>query len=113
MAFTTNCTNKGCYKFQEPYLDLTTNKPHCSECDKEILNISSFAIAQMKSSKQFKKPEKVPFSVKCNKCNATKRPMLHNNGEVICGSCKQPLDNVSDHFKEMLKEKLKTVDKDV
>jgi len=113
MAFTTNCTSKGCHKFQEPYLDPATMKVHCSECDKEILNLSIFTINQMKSSKQFKKAEKVPFAVKCNKCNVTKRPVVDTKGEVVCCNCKKPLDNVSSHFKEMLKEKLKTADKDV
>jgi hypothetical protein len=112
MAFTMACSNKGCGKFQEPYYDPKTDKVYCSECDREIINVSSFTKNQMKSSKQYKKKSATSFAVKCTKCGKEDRPILINNN-VLCSSCKKPLDNLSEPFKNMLKEKLKTVNNDV
>ena len=112
MAFSTFCTNKGCGKIQEPYLDPQDNKVYCSACDKEITNITAFVKVQMKSMKQFKKKAAKPFVFKCLKCNKEERPKIVQD-EVVCGVCLKPLDNLSPIFKNMLKEKLKTVDQDV
>lgn len=112
MAFSTNCTNKGCGKLQEPYIDLVTDKVHCSECDKEISNITFFAKAQMKSLKQYKSKNPVSFAIKCNKCGKEDRPKLINN-DIICAHCQKPLDQLSEPFKIMLREKLKTANKDI
>ena len=112
MAFSTNCTNKGCGKLQEPYLDPKDDKVYCSSCDREITNITYFAKAQMKSSKQYKQKVAASFSVKCNKCGRDGRPKIKDD-DVICGSCLKVLDNLSIPFKNMLKEKLKNVDKDL
>ena len=51
MAFSTFCTNKGCGKIQEPYLDPQTDRVHCSLCDQEIVNLTPFVKSQMKSMK--------------------------------------------------------------
>lgn len=112
MAFSTFCTTKGCGKIQEPYLDPQDNKVYCSVCDSEISNLTHFVKAQMKSMKQFKQKQAKPFSVKCGKCNREERPKLEK-GEVVCGSCGGPLSNLSPIFKNMLKEKLRTVGNDV
>jgi len=112
MAFSTNCTNKGCGKLQEPYLDPNDDKVYCSACDKEILNLTYFAKAQMKSSKQYKQKTAVAFGVKCSKCGKEGRPKIKDD-EVVCGSCLKELDNLSLPFKNMLKQKLRTVDKDI
>lgn len=112
MAFSMNCNTKGCGKLTEPYLDPKTDKVYCSACDSEIINITHFAKIQMKSMKQFKQKTSKPFAVKCNKCGKEERPKLVKD-DVICGVCSKPLDNLSIPFKNMLKEKLKTVDKDV
>lgn len=112
MAFSMNCTNKGCGKFQEPYIDPKTDQVFCSICNREILNVTYFAKAQMKSSKQFKPKINMSFAVKCPKCGQEKRPKLLNN-DVVCGECNKPLDNLSAPFKNMLKDKLKTVGKDI
>lgn len=112
MAFSTFCTTKGCGKIQEPYLDPQDNKVYCSLCDSEILNLTPFVKAQMRSMKQFRQKQSKPFAVKCDKCGREERPKLQN-GNVVCGSCGGPLSNLSPIFKNMLKEKLKTVDKDV
>jgi hypothetical protein len=112
MAFSTFCTNKGCGKIQEPYLDPKDNKVYCSSCDGELTNLTPFIKNQMKMSKQFKQKQSKPFAVKCGKCGQEERPKLQQ-GDVVCGACNKPLDNLSPIFKNMLKEKLKTVDKDV
>jgi hypothetical protein len=111
MAFSITCTNKGCVKIQQPYIDPQTDKVFCSECDREISNISQFAKNQMKASKQFKQKLPSSFSVKCDKCNKVGRPNLIND-ELFCSSCNKPLTNLSLTFKNMLKEKLKKLAKD-
>lgn len=111
MPFTINCTNKGCGKFQQPFLDPDDNKVYCSECEKEITNLTSFAKNQMKSFKQFKEKKKSSFSVRCDKCGKTERPSLKGK-DVLCGGCQKPLTSISEAFKLMLRESLKNVDKD-
>lgn len=113
MAFSTSCTNKGCGKTQEPYIDLTDDKVYCSECNKEILNLSPFTKNLMKSMKQIKKKVVAAFSVKCGKCGKEAQPKLNAKDDVICGLCNKVLDNLSIPFRNMLKEKLKTTNKDV
>jgi hypothetical protein len=112
MAFSMNCSNKGCGAFQEPYIDPATNKVYCSICDKEIQNVTIFTKNQMKSSKQFKKKTTTSFAVKCDKCGKEDRPKLLNNN-VVCSSCKKPLDNLSEAFIYMLKQKLKGFSSDI
>jgi len=106
------CTNKGCGDTMEPYLDPQTDKVYCSKCDKELVNVTYFAKAQMKTSKQFRQKKVVSFAVKCPKCNAEERPKLVKD-DIVCGACQKPLDHLSAPFKIMLKDKLKTVAKDV
>lgn len=112
MAFSTQCTNKGCGKIQEPYIDKEDDKIYCSECNREITNLTHFAKIQMKSLGQYRQKSKISFAIKCPHCSAEVRPKLTNN-DVVCGSCGKPLDNLSLPFKNMLKDKLKTVGKDV
>lgn len=112
MPFSTFCPNKGCGKIQEPYIDPKDSKVYCSLCDGEITNITPFVKTQMKSTKQFKKKSAKPFAVKCAKCGREERPKVVAN-DIVCGVCNQPMDNLSPIFKNMLKEKLRTVDKDV
>lgn len=112
MAFSTFCTTKGCGKIQEPYLDPQDNKVYCSICDSEITNLTPFVKSQMKANKQFRQKQPKPFAVKCGKCGREERPKLSGD-DVVCGSCHQSLDNISPIFKNMLKEKLRSTDKDV
>ena len=112
MAFTMNCTSKGCCKVQEPYLDVKDNKVYCSECDQEIVNVSHFTKIQMKSIKQFKQKKAISFSVKCPHCQKEDRPKLLNQ-DILCSGCNKPMNHLSEPFKVMLREKLKTVGKDV
>lgn len=112
MAFSTFCTNKGCGQIQEPYLDPKDNKVYCSKCDKELVNITPFVKNQMKNSKQFRAKQSKPFVFKCLKCGREERPK-NINDDIVCGVCEKSLDNLSPIFKNMLKEKLKTIDKEV
>lgn len=112
MPFSMSCTNKGCGKTQEPYLDVDTDKVYCSLCDKEIVNVTTFTKAQMKSLKQFRVKKVISFAVKCKKCGKEDRPKLVGK-EVNCAGCGKPLDHLSEPFKIMLREKLKTADKDI
>lgn len=111
MPFSISCTNKGCGKTQEPYLDKKTDKVFCSECDKEIINVSYFTKVQMKTLKQFKVKKNDSFSVKCDKCEHVGRPLLIKS-DVICSACNGPLDKLSMMFKNMLKDTLQNLDKD-
>jgi len=106
MAFSITCTNKGCCKIQEPYIDPLTNKIYCSLCDKEIENITIFVKNQMKLSKQFKQKVKVSFCIKCEKCKKESRPKIVND-DIVCPNCNNILDNLSLPFKNMLKDQLK------
>ena len=40
MPYLMHCMNKGCYKEQVPLLDVKSNLVMCSECNKEILNVT-------------------------------------------------------------------------
>lgn len=116
MAFTTYCSAKGCGNTQEPYLDTNDNKVYCSNCNSEIPNITQFVKSQMKMNKQFRQKQTKTFSVKCNKCGKEERPKLVKVGaieDIVCGVCSKSLDSLTPIFKNMLKEKLKTVDKDI
>lgn len=115
MAFSSICTNKGCGKQMEPYIDPKEDKVYCSLCDKEILNLTFFAKNQMKSTKQYKQKSTVSFMIKCTSCNKEDRPKLIGKDpqEVICPHCRKPHAHLSEPFKIMLREKLKTVAQDV
>jgi ribosomal protein L34E len=112
MPFLVACTNKGCGKTQSPYLDLASDKVYCSECGKEINNITSFAKTQMKSLNQVKKDSKKSFSVRCSSCGKENRPKEVNK-QFICGNCNKPLTGLSQAFISILKAALKDADKDV
>ena len=112
MAFSTSCTNKGCGKQMEPYIDPKDDKVYCSECDKELVNITYFAKVQLKSLKQYRQKKGMAFGVKCQNCGKEDRPKIVGD-DVVCPSCKKPHAHLSEPFKIMLKEKLKTVGQDV
>ena len=113
MAFSLPCTNKGCGKIQNPYLDITDNKVYCSECDKEIPGITPIVKNQMKMNKQFRQRQPKPFGVKCPTCGRDDRPKLMSNGDILCAGCSKPLDHLSEPFKIMLRDRLRTTDKEV
>jgi hypothetical protein len=112
MPFSLQCTNKGCGQIQEPYLDPQDDKVYCSSCDKEMPNISYFTKVQMKSLKQFKQKKSISFAVKCKNCGKEERPKLVKQ-DIVCPACDKVHSHLSEPFKIMLREKLKTVGQDV
>lgn len=112
MAFMTTCMQKGCHKNMTPYIDPKTDKVYCEECDAEISNITYFAKVQMKSLKQYKKKVNTSFAVKCVNCGKEDRPKLVKD-DVVCPSCNKPHSHLSEPFKIMLREKLKTAGSDI
>jgi len=107
MAFMTYCTNKGCGKQMEPYIDLKDDKVYCADCDRELPTITHFTKAQMKSSKQFKQKKSMSFAVKCKNCGKDDRPKLVKD-DIVCPASNKPHTHLSEPFKIMLKEKLRT-----
>lgn len=115
MPFAMFCQHKGCKATMdqmEPYLDPQTDKVHCSKCDKELPNVTHFVKVQMKQLKQFRQKQTVAFGVKCQKCGKEAQPLVVND-DIVCASCKQPHTHLSEPFKRMLKDKLKTANKEV
>ena len=112
MAFSTNCPHKGCHKAMEPYLDPKTDKVYCSACDQELTNLTYFAKAQMKSSKQFKPKKNLSFATTCIACKKEDRPIILND-KICCPACKKEHSHLSEPYKLMLKENLKKVGQDI
>jgi hypothetical protein len=110
--FSTQCNNKNCGKINTPYLDPANDKVYCGSCDNEITNLTHFVKIQMKANKQYKQKQPKSFSIKCPSCKKEDRPKLINN-DIVCSSCLKPLAHLSEPFKIMLKEQLKSAAKDV
>lgn len=107
-----NCTNKGCGKQMEPYIDPKEDKVYCAECDKELSNVTYFAKVQMKALKQFKQKIATSFAVKCCNCGKEERPKIVKD-DIVCPSCHKAHTHLSEPFKIMLREKLKTAGQDL
>lgn len=115
MPFAMFCQHKGCKATvdqMEPYLDVQTDKVHCSVCDRELPNITHFVKVQMRQLKQFRQKQAVPFGVKCKSCQREMQPKVVGD-DIVCPGCNKPHTHLSEPFKRMLKEKLKTANKDV
>jgi ribosomal protein L34E len=115
MPLSMNCSNIGCGSLMQPYLDTGDDKVYCSACNNEMQGITHFVKVQLKAMKQIKQnrpKQPKPFAVKCPKCGNEDRPKLVGS-EVFCVSCNKPLDHLSESFKIMLRDKLRTTDKDV
>jgi hypothetical protein len=113
MSFTIACTAKGCGKLMQPYIDPDTDKVHCSSCDSELLQVTPFVKHQLKMNKKYRPKKSIPFAVKCANCGREDRPLLLGDKDIICPACKKVHSNLSEPFKIVLRENLKTVDKDV
>lgn len=107
-----NCTNKGCGIQMEPFIDLKDNKVYCSQCEKELENVSHFTKTQMKALKQFKKKKIISFSVKCQNCGKEERPNLVKQ-DIVCPACNKTHNHLSEPFKIVLRDKLKNVNQDI
>lgn len=107
-----NTVIEGCHKQMEPYLDPKDKEVYCSLCDRKMANVTHFVKVQMQTLKQYREKKTTSFAVKCAKCGKEDRPKLVNN-DIVCPACKKPHSNLSEPFKIMLKDKLKTVNSDI
>ena len=120
MALSLNCAGtytdeKGKVKRcgqMEPYMDPKTEKVYCCHCDTELLNISHFTKVTLKNLKQFRQKPTVPFAVKCQSCSKEAQPKIVND-VIVCPGCAKEHTHLSEPFKIMLKDKLRTTNKDV
>jgi Zn finger protein HypA/HybF involved in hydrogenase expression len=120
MAVTMVCNNtytdeKGKQKKcgeMEPYLDPKTNKVFCSKCDQEMANVTHFMKTTLKTLKQYRTKQPVPFGVKCQNCGRDAQPKVVKD-DIVCPTCNKPHTHLSEPFKIMLRDKLKTANKDV
>lgn len=105
MGFQIFCNNKGCFKSQEPKLNISTNEVHCSECHGVISNISDFTKRQMKSMGQITKIAQAQeaFSVKCTSCNFNGVPIIKQQ-KAFCSNCSKEI-KISPVFINIIKNK--------
>ena len=66
----------------------------------------------MKTLKQFRQKITVPFGVKCQYCLFEAQPKIVNDN-IVCPKCDKVHNHLSEPFKIMLKDKLKTTNRDV
>jgi Zn finger protein HypA/HybF involved in hydrogenase expression len=96
----------------EPYMDPKTEKVYCSRCDNEIPNVNHFTKTTMKTLKQFRQKQQIAFGVKCQNCGKEAQPKVAGN-DIVCPTCGKPHSHLSEAFKLMLKDALKTANKDI
>jgi hypothetical protein len=113
MPMMLNCSAKGCHSYDEHVLDLTTNTVKCIKCNATIPNVSHFTIQQLKSLKQTKKAVKSAYAIRCGKCKIETLPKLDINNNLVCGACSDPSINVSKPFELLIREAIKTGNKDI
>src|ERR1039457_4598092 len=105
MGFAINCNNRGCNKMQEPLLDTRDNKVYCSDCNKEINNVSSFAKTQMKSLGQVKRPDKA-LAIECQSCHKAGTPALEKD-KLVCSWCGKDHTKISKSFEIIIRDFIK------
>jgi Zn finger protein HypA/HybF involved in hydrogenase expression len=94
----------------EPYMDQKTDIIYCPKCNKEMLNINHFQKMTMKTLKQFRQKQTIPFCVKCQNCGKEAQPKIVND-DTVCPECSHTHNHLSEPFKIMLKDQLKTANK--
>ena len=96
----------------EPYMDPKTEKVYCPSCNSEIPNITHFMKMTMKTLKQFRQKPQIPFGVKCQNCGKEAQPKVVKD-DIVCPGCDKAHSHLSEPFKIMLKDKLKTANKEL
>jgi Zn finger protein HypA/HybF involved in hydrogenase expression len=96
----------------EVYMDPKTEKIYCPLCNNEMLNVSHFMKVTMKTLKQFRQKVTVAFGVKCLFCGSEAQPKIVKD-DIVCPKCDKVHSHLSEPFKIMLKDKLKTTNRDV
>lgn len=111
MAVQATCPK--CQKQQNPYIDPKTNNIYCELCN-HIFPPNHFLKMQLQAVKQYREVKKVPFAVKCPKCNREEKPK-DTGKDIVCGnsSCNAPLTHLTAAFKLMLKDHLSKSNKDI
>lgn len=104
MPFLIQCNNKNCFSMQAAKLDVASNEVICADCGNPIQNVTIFAKTQLKSLGQTTKRDKAKqsFAVNCNHCKQDVVPKLEND-IFICDNCKKELNQLTEHFKMLLK----------
>jgi Zn finger protein HypA/HybF involved in hydrogenase expression len=92
----------------EVYMDKNTEKVYCPLCHNEMPNINHFTKITLKNLKQYAPKSTATFMVKCQKCSVEAQP-VSCNGEIVCAACKRPHQHLTEPFKLMLKDQLKTM----
>jgi Zn finger protein HypA/HybF involved in hydrogenase expression len=95
----------------EPYMDPKTEQVFCPLCNQEMV-VTHFTKVTLKNLKQFRQKPTVPFGVKCQSCGKEAQPKIVND-DIVCPGCNKKHEHLSEPFKIMLKDKLKTTNKDV
>jgi ribosomal protein S27E len=101
-----------CKKQTAPFINPKNDEVTCGGCDVKIDNVNHFIKMQLKTLKQYRESKKVPFGVKCQKCGKEETPK-DTGSDIVCGSCGQPHDHLTETFKRMLKTQLRKVSQDV
>lgn len=101
-----------CKKQTAPFLNPKNDEITCGGCDTKLENVNHFVKTQLKALKQYREVVKVPFSVKCQKCNREETPK-DNGKDIVCGVCGEPHKHLTETFKNMLKMQLPKVKKEV
>lgn len=96
----------------EPYMDPKSEIIYCSKCNREISNVSHFQKTTMKTLKQFRQKLAVAFGVKCQNCGKEAQPKVIND-DIVCPQCSKSHEHLSEPFKIMLKDKLRTANKEL
>jgi hypothetical protein len=110
MAITLNCTNPKCGKWQDPILDVKSNKVYCSVCDCEQ-NVSHFTKINLKSVGQVKKATKSAYSVRCSACKWEALPKIVG-AALCCPQCSAQHKGVSVPFQMLIKQEIKKASSD-
>lgn len=95
----------------EPFMDPKTERVYCPFCEEEI-SVNHFQKTTMKTLKQFKEKLGVAFAIKCQGCGKEAQPKIVND-DVVCPKCEKAHNHLSEPFKIMLKDKLKTANKEI
>jgi hypothetical protein len=101
MSFLFQCPNKDCKKVTELVLDPQTNLAHCSDCDCEISEVTSFVKNSLRGIKKFRDSKKraASFAMACKNCHKKMTPLLIKNN-LHCPECRN-MHEVSPHFKNV------------
>ena len=85
--------NQDCKTTEEIRIDLRTNQPICTKCNKEVTGMSSFAISSMISRRDIIEPKKQAFAFQCKNCNRSEPGVLAvDKKSVNCSVCGTKMD---------------------